>query len=556
MKEKIKRVIKETEFINYICIILIATLLAIPIFSEKLNVYFDDGIQHIARAYGTLASIKEQGFTSNIISSFTNNFGYSWNLFYGPLSSLGIILVNFVCQNFITAYKIFCFICLIFSGFTMYKFMLSVTKNSNTSLLASVLYISFPYHLTDWYIRNALGEFVSFIFVPLVFLGLYNLFYTEEKHYYLSLGAIGLILTHNLSTIITCIFSAVYVLVHFKSLKETRVKKGIAISLIFILLVTSFFWLPVIETKMSANYQVYEKDAMSTKESVLDHRLDIKELFVTQTNDIYVYELGIHIIIMLCFSIVSLKRLREDLRKQYIFCLISAVICILMTTRLWPWQIMPEATYMIQFPWRMLSMAGFFLSAICSINMAVTLKKFNIKDVVVLSIISITYVFALCNFVPYTDNISNIESFSLGVMSGKDFEVVAGTAKAEYLPKKAFDNRFYIATREDATYVLKGKAIIENEEKNGTNYKAKIKTVEKATIFELPYIYYPGYEVRVDGAIIDNFETENGFLGVVLDANEDVELTIKYTGTTLMKISIIVSLIGIVCFSVYIWKKH
>ena len=46
-------------------------------FSKNLNVYFDDGIQHIARAYGTITSIKEQGLFPNIISRFTNGFGYS-----------------------------------------------------------------------------------------------------------------------------------------------------------------------------------------------------------------------------------------------------------------------------------------------------------------------------------------------------------------------------------------------------------------------------------------------------------------------------------------------
>ena len=190
MKEKIKRVIKDTEFINYICIMIVALILAIPIFNKSLDVYFDDGIQHVARAFGTLSSIKEQSLFPNIISSFTNGFGYSWNLFYGPLSTYGIIVLNFICKNFIIAYKVFCFICLVFSGFTMYKFLISVTKNSNTSLLAAVIYLTFPYHLTDLYIRNALGEFMSFVFIPLVFLGLYNLFYTEEKHYYLTFGAV------------------------------------------------------------------------------------------------------------------------------------------------------------------------------------------------------------------------------------------------------------------------------------------------------------------------------------------------------------------------------
>lgn len=556
MKEKIKKILANREVINYMLIVLVALILSIPILNPKLDVYFDDGIQHVARAYGTLESIKEQGLYPNVISEFTNGFGYSWNLFYGPLSSLGIILFSFLCNSFVVSYKLFAFVCLIFSGIFMYKFMINITKNSNTSLLTGIIYLTFPYHLTDWYIRNALGEFMSFMFVPLVFLGLYNLLKTTEKNYYLAIGAIGLILTHNLSTLITAVFSLIYLIVNFKCLKETRVKKGLIINIIFILLVTSFFWAPMIETKFKADYQVYEKDAMSTKESVTGQALEFKRLFATGNDDIYVFELGPHIIIMLVFSIMTVKRLRDEIKKEYIFALVAGLICVWMSTKYFPWKLMPNFMMIIQFPWRMLSIAGFFLSIVCSINMTAVIKNFNAKDSIIISCICIVYVVALAGFIPYSNDISEIENYTLGRMSGKTVEVVAGTAKAEYLPKKAFENRFYIATRENATYVLTGKAIIENEEKDGTSYKAKIKTVEEETVLELPYIYYPGYEVRTDGMIVDNYETENGFLGITLDKNEEIELEVNYKGTNIMRISTLISIISFIVLGIYVWKKH
>ena len=556
MKDKIKKVLKDTDFIYYFCIVVVACILSIPILNKNLDIYFDDGIQHVARSYGTLKSFLNQGLHANIISEFTNGFGYSWNLFYGPLSTYGIILFNLICGSFTSAYKIFNFVCLILSGIFMYKLMISITKNSNTSLLAASIYLTFPYHLTDWYLRNAIGEFISFVFIPLVFLGLYNLFNTEENHYYLSFGAIGIILTHNICTAITCIFAAIYTIIHFRNLKETKVKQGLILNFIFIVTITSFFWAPMLETKFSADYQVYEKDAMSTRETVVENALSIKELFVTENNKLYVFELGIHVIIMLCFSGLTYKSLKEDLKKQYLFCLITGLFCVIMSTKIWPWKWMPEAALIIQFPWRMLAFAGFFLSIVCSMNMSVVLRKFQFKDTIIISIICILYVAAFKNYIPQTKSVAPIEELKLGVMSGREIEVVAGTAKAEYLPKTAFKNRFYIATRENATYVLSGKAIIENEEKDGANYKAKIRTVEERTIFELPYIYYPGYEVTADGILIENFETENGFLGIVLEENENVHLEVSYSGTKIMKITTLISTLGTILFSIYVWKKH
>ncbi len=187
MKEKILR---NKNLIVVLVLIAVGLAIGLPLMKSNIDVYFDDGIQHIARAFGTFSAVKENILFPNVISSFSNGFGYSWNLFYGPVSTYCIILIYLIFKNFIISYKVFTIICLILSGFAMYKFTYAITQNRNTSILASILYMAFPYHLTDLYTRNALGEFVSFIFIPLVFLGLYNLFYTTENNYYLTIGAV------------------------------------------------------------------------------------------------------------------------------------------------------------------------------------------------------------------------------------------------------------------------------------------------------------------------------------------------------------------------------
>ena len=56
--------------------------------------------------------------------------------------------------------------------------------------LAAILYMLMPYHLNDMYIRNALGEFLSYIFIPLVFLGLYKIFQKEKGIWILCVGTV------------------------------------------------------------------------------------------------------------------------------------------------------------------------------------------------------------------------------------------------------------------------------------------------------------------------------------------------------------------------------
>ena len=555
MKDKI---LKNRNLINILVLILVGCFLCIPFLNSNLDVYNDDGIQHIARAFGTANSILENGLLSNVISIFANNFGYSWNLFYGPLSTYGIIIAELITGNFIVAYKLFCFICLILSGYYMYKFALKLIENNNAALLAGILYMTFPYHLTDLYMRNALGEFVSFIFIPLVFLGLYNLFYTEDNHYYIAIGAIGLILTHNISTLLVAIFALFYLIFNIEKLKETRIKKGLIVNIIFIVLITSFFWIPMIETGVSARYKVFESGAMSSTEKVTENTLKIRQLFVTQNDGSYIFELGPHTIIILAFSIMTFRRVKKELKENYLIFLIFGLITLWMSTKYFPWKFLPDELCIIQFPWRMLMLSAFFLNIVCAINMYTVIKNFNYKDVIVISLIAIGYTTAFLPFLPIKeDGISQINDIKLGNFSGKDKEIVIGCGGGEYLPTNAHNDRFYIAAREDDIYVLEGKAIIEDEEKSGVKLSAKLKTLEADyTVFELPYIYYPGYEVRLDGMIAETFETENGFLGIVMGKEDNAEISVDYKGTKSMYISMGISIISLIIFIIYVWKKH
>ncbi len=94
-----------------------------------------------------------------------------------------------------------------------------------------------PYHLTDLYVRNAIAEFASFMFIPLVFLGLYNIIKKEGKTWYLSIGAIGLVFTHNIATLYTAIFAILYVLINIKFLKDKEIWKYLAINALFLLII-------------------------------------------------------------------------------------------------------------------------------------------------------------------------------------------------------------------------------------------------------------------------------------------------------------------------------
>ena len=154
-----------------ILIIFIASLfVCIPLLNSNLNMLYDDGVQHICRLIGTEESIQEGGLFFPIISKFANEFGYSWNIFYSPTTAYLPLIFRLIGFSYTNCIKIFMFFVVFLSGITMYLFTKEVTKNKKIAIIAAIIYIFMPYRFTDMYIRNALSELTSFIFLPLVFL--------------------------------------------------------------------------------------------------------------------------------------------------------------------------------------------------------------------------------------------------------------------------------------------------------------------------------------------------------------------------------------------------
>ena len=398
-----------------------------------------------------------------------------------------------------------------------------------------------------------LTEFLSFVFIPILFLGLYNLFNEEKKDWLLVIGSVGLIITHNLMTLICAIISLIYVATKIPMLKIKEIRKKLLINSIFIILISGFYWLPFLEASVSSQYEVYEPGKMATIESVQDKGISLKNLFITYKDSIYVYEFGFHILVLLCFSVVAFRRIIPKMKKEYIFWLIIGILSTFMATKYFPWKYLGEKVSFIQFPWRMLTLSSFCFSFICAINVGIIIKKFKYRDAIILSTIGVLYVCAL-NFIPLSeDGFVDPKDVIYSYVSGRNTDCIAGCGKNEYLPKNAYDNYFYLANRENKILVLEGNAEIKDYNKNGNLLTAKVEIVgEDPALLEFPYVYYPGYKVTLDGSAVSNFETVNGFLAIGLKGDSKGDLKVEYTGTSLSKFAKFFSIVSIIAFGVYV----
>lgn len=534
---------KEKEIINYILIIIASIIISIPLANKNLNIYRDDGIQHICRVIGTEQTLADKQFLPMIMSNLCNNFGYSWNIFYSPLTAYMSVMFRIFNFSYVNCLKLCMFVIVLLSGLTMYKLTLRITKNKKLATLASIIYILAPYRITDMYIRTALAELASFIFIPIVFEGLYIIVNEEKKSYKLALGAVGLILTHQVIAMYTAIICFVYLIVFFKKLKSKTVLKNIGVNLLFCILMTSFYWVGLLQHYLDTSYEVFVPGRMERKEILIFYKAKFSQLFITNSEQTMIYAIGLLSVIGLVLTPIAYKKIPKEYKKTYMFFLITGVILIGMTLSIFPFEKLPQALTMLQFTFRLFTFTSFFFAFIVSTNFAILIKNFKTFDIVVLLTISILLL------VPYKSKLyfnlqENEERLINGVrVTENTGRVHAGMASMEYLPTKAFKNLKHIANRKDEVIVLDNdEAVISDYTKQDSNMNCRISNINKETTIELPYIYYLGYRVYANGQEIKYTESDNGLIQI--NIAQDSQIKVKYLGTNEMLISYAVSIIS------------
>ena len=567
--KKINNIIQKiftSKYIGYILIFFLSCIIIAPIFSMDLT-QNNEARLHMARIFSINSVLKDGVFPPIIDYKYINGFGYALNLFYGPITTyIPIIFLNLLGTSGL-ALKVFAFFTVFLSGITMYNFIYSVTKRRLVATIGAIIYISVPYKLSNIFSRSAVGEYTAFIFIPLVFEGLYNIFNDKGKSYLLGIGIIGLILSHTISTVYIAIFAFIYLLLNINKLGKWKVWKKLLLNAFVALVVCMFYLIPLIEHYIVGNYTIFDTIAMhSNCPEVYTTTLGFEDLFASEFGNQEIrFSLGIMTCILVLLGVFCYKKIKKEYKEIYLSFLFISIIALIMATKLFPWFLMPSFMGVIQFAWRNLGFFAFFISLICGIN-AVTFAEGILKKEVLKDTFSFAVIISICVFA------------SLGVMRDWKFGDLENEKKfddrirntdrvyffsinRDYLPLNSLKNQYYLVDRDNCTYVLDGKATIDSENKVKLKDIVQLSNVEDNTIIELPYIYYLGYDVEVkydnnDYVNVKTFESENGMVAIELEQCESATVNIEYKGTIIEKVGYGISFVGVIMLIAMIYVER
>lgn len=455
----------------------------------------------------------------------------------------------------------------------MYKLVKTLTNNNLAALLSGLFYMIAPYRLLNAYTRLAVGEMISFVFIPIIFRGVYYILKGETKKSYLYvLGTIGLVLSHNISTMLTFILGVIYVLINIKSLKNKKVFKTLLISTFIIVLSVLFFEVPLLEQKGSADYEVFRYGKMYSKNSVMGHALNPLQLLYRNSSgaDSSMYFcIGIPILFGLLITPFFIKNNKD---KNYKYFLFVGLISCLMSTFLFPWFYMPDILLMIQFPWRMLVVIVFCFSIISGINIAKLIEKIEFKkfkQIKYLSPASKVTIFTLITVLSCIYSLSFINNLDVKIVDNSFYEeieiidpvnqVSRYSSFLEYWPQKAINSIDYIISRDNKVKFISGNADIKNETKENGILNFEINNVQENTVLELPYLFYKGYQITYTPSNSNEkiklnslVESDKGLVSTPIDTSLNGHITVEYHATLIHKICILISFTTIIVYILYL----
>ncbi|HVT01649.1 MAG TPA: 6-pyruvoyl-tetrahydropterin synthase-related protein [Patescibacteria group bacterium] len=563
------KVKKQISTIYYIILYLVLGVFSvIPFFKPGFFAFHDD--VQVSRFYEMGRSLANGQFPVRWVADLGYGFGYPIFNFYSVLPYyIGGFITLFGADALLAA-KIVFVIGIIVSGVSMY-FLVNEFFGKTAALVAAVSYLYFPYHAVNIYVRGDLAELFAYAFLPLVFLGLFKIHYSNKNSFpkiaiiILSLSFAGLIISHNLSALMCGIFVLIFIPLSLIIAKDKKIYRWYILSFLISFLLSSFYVLPVLSEMKYTN--VLSQIGVGGGSNYKDHFLCINQLWNSPWGfggstkgcvaDGLSFRLGKIYVILSFVSIVTIIFYFKKMQDKAFIALLSIaflLISIFMTLNIssFVWAI-PYMNF-LQFPWRFLNFAGLFMSILIGVLMYIV-GKFTKKEiyigVVALTIILVIF-FNAKLFTP-----QEYLNRSAAYYTNKYYlNWTASKISDEYLPK-GFEkptgpsdvwSHPYEAVLPDGNLPLPNDLI----KKTPTDIVVKTNLAQDFNaIAQIPY--FPAWKIYIDGQSVD-YKVKNGEMYFTIPSGSH-QIEASFRQTYIEKFGDLLTIVGVVVLSLVIINK-
>lgn len=559
-----------------IILIVLSLLPLLSFFSPGLPVTHD-GKDHVVRIASFYTSLREGNFIPRWAGNLNWGYGHPILMFLYPFSSYLASLFRFIGFSFVDATKTVFMLAYIGSVLSMYVWIKAVW-GKRAGIIGAILYGFAPYRFVDLYVRGAIGEHMAFVFPPLICFFLYQLAKKQIGIKYqvssikygigLSLVFAAFILSHNAISLMFFPFIGLYVLYLF-IFETNKSLYFILHTSYFILLgfgLSAFFWVPAyFEGK-------YTLRNIVTAGVAMDRFVPFSWFFYSPWNyggtATLTKSLGIPQWVGIATSFILFCKTKEKKLRIFIIglCLTLFSSLFIMTSAsefIW---VQIKTLQNFQFPWRFLSLSAFIAAVLGGISISYFINNIHkpvtrnpqLSKIQELGTTNLLLVFFCFLFIVSTSHMWHPKGYSMDSESVYTGIYPGTTDTGESSP--IWSVRFMLETPKADIELISGQASIQRIKRNSTIHEYHISAKTRAEFLENT-IYFPGWEVLVDGAKTNiEFQSEihRGIMTFWVEKG-DHNVSVVFRDTKLRQISnvitVISSIVLILGSFIFIWKR-
>jgi hypothetical protein len=497
-------------------VVFVLVLLIIPTFFSLLRAGFfpmQDDLQAF-RIHQMDKCFQDFQIPCRWVPDMGYGFGYPQFNFYPPAVFYFGELIHLAGFQFIDSVKILFGLGFILSALAMFLFLRAVF-GVWPAFFGAILYTYTPFKATEVYVRGSISEFWAFIFFPLIFWSIYQIFKVKKLKYfiYLSFTSALLLLTHNLMSMIFFPIVLIWILSLAYVEKNWRIVGKIIAFLFLGFSLAAFYLLPAVLEKP----YVHLDSILSGYFDYRQHFVSIHQLFISNYWGFgsSVFGLGdevslsagqIHWAAGLLGLILAVFNFKQNKKIATLVIILSTlalgVLFMIHERSSFIWSQIP-LLHWLQFPWRFLALSTFLLSILSAALIYFLSEKLSQKYIktVSLLILIVTIIVYGRNFQPANWlDIADQDKFS-----GSLWEKQLTISIFDYLP--IYGQLPPNKRAPELPEILDGDAKV-TDYKKGSNFQhGEIEVSERATI-RLPLFDFPGMIVEVDNQKIHHLNND------------------------------------------------
>ena len=575
----------KTNLVLILLVLFFSILISLPLLKSGLYDMHDD--QQVARLYLFDKSLRDGQLPVRWVDELGFGFGYPLFVFYPPFVYMLGEIFHLLGFGFIDSVKLVFFISIFGSGVAMF-ILVKELWGKLAGLTAALFYMILPYRALDIFVRGALAESFSFVWLPLILWSFYKLSNLQEQsdyklsnlqersdyklnklntQRYIFSSAVFLALlmiTHNLIFLPFMLILPIYLLFLFLKTAEKKLfAVNCLISIVVALGLSAFFWIPAIFEK---KFTLVDQLLLTNLADFRIHFVYLRQLWnwtwgfggsAEGLADGISFKIGkLHVLVSIGACIVAILHLLKTKRfsnPSAISYQLSAVLFALFIISAFMatsyskviWELLPTFAY-LQFPWRFLIFTGLFSSVLAgALIYLLRVTIFRLLAFIILIILLLLPNLKLFKPHNYRLDLTDEKTTSYDVIAWD-----VSKTSFEYIPNGILllrDELGHPMVNLNRLEIPKAKIEVSPETARIYNQKYSSSKIKfdmdasdridvKANIFS-----FPGWNLKVDGKPM-SFSDNNPFKLITFEVNQGMhDITLEFAETFVRKLANFIS---------------